>query len=440
MSAPRPASSFGASTPALEPPPVVPTPEVDWLLHRAVGPVEPAAADAEALDRDRLVKSGKALWLLPRIRSRIARQQIEVELGGSTAWLIDRLWRQSTASAMRHEEVCRHIAEVAGQAAIPVIFLKGMVLQLGGAIRPGSRMTADIDILVAESQAEELQQRLLEAGCRRSGLRPTEQHLPVITHKLGAQIEIHYRLAGVRLAGGDDATAEACREEGRVRPVAGFPQLCSVTDEELTVAHLLVHALAKHRRAPTIYPGFQVLADLQDLGYSPAGGKTVTPRSRRWIAAEVGDELIDATLTLLGRLEAGERAVEIVTEGRGDEPGVLHSSGVDSAVGSMATASAAAGSSIALLLRHLLAGALDRDYQQSLKLTNLVRAGDGGLRADWFARTWRAVWLTPAQIDILYGKPRTPLGYLGWRLLRPFHLMGKSVVSARAWWKVRRLG
>jgi len=403
----------------LDPPVVDVLPEVDWLLLRAFGAPDTAWPADVPLDRDRLLEIGRSLWLLPRVRSRTSREVFEEHLGRAKTWLIDRMWRQSTASALRHQEVCRCIAELAQRLEIPVIFLKGMVLQLKAVIRAGSRMTADIDILVPSDRSEELRQRLLDSGSRASGLRESEQHLPVITHKLGAQMEIHHRLQGVCFDEATSATAEQCLERGLVELAPGLGGHSFVTGEELTVAHLLVHALALHRRAPAMYPGFQLLADLQDLGYSPAGGREVSPHSRAWIAGDVRPAEIDAALMLLARMERGEAASEIVAEGE-----------------SVRSSRPSSGAS-AVLLRHLLAGALDSEYQKSLKLANQLKTASGRLRPDWPKRIWRALWLTPAQIDILYGKPRTRLGYLGWRLWRPFHLVGKSVASIRAWLGVR---
>jgi hypothetical protein len=92
-----------------------------------------------------------------------------------------------------------------------------------------------------------------------------------------------------------------------------------------------------------------------------------------------------------------------------------------------------------VLLRHMIAGQLSEDYRQSLKLGRQFESSSGG---DFFRQavrsTSRALWLTDGQIDMIYGAPESRLGYLGWRLWRPFDLVGRSVKSAWAWMKVRR--
>ena len=51
---------------------------------------------------------------------------------------------------------------------------------------------------------------------------------------------------------------------------------------------------------------------------------------------------------------------------------------------------------------------------------------------------WRTVWLPREQIDILSGKSRSATGYLGWRLRRPFVMLGKAAHASWAWLGVKR--
>ena len=56
----------------------------------------------------------------------------------------------------------------------------------------------------------------------------------------------------------------------------------------------------------------------------------------------------------------------------------------------------------------------------------------GRVRA--LAKTVRGALLpTKAQIDILFGPPRTELGYWGWRLWRPFDLVLRAARYGFAW-------
>jgi hypothetical protein len=395
-------------------------PELDWLLARAFGPMRPDGDISDGLDVERLVAQGRDLALLGRIRSRSTQNYLAAQIGDPATEVLNQTRREITVAAMRNGEVCRRIAGLSRDRPIPVIFLKGLALQLTGVTPPGSRVTGDIDILVPKHQAQTLHERLVEEGGRQSGLRDSDQHLSLVTDGLGASIEVHYHLKGLDLEGagiegpvandGLVATATECFDLGLVDPAPELPDHCYVTSEKLTVAYLLVHALAHHALAPAIYPGLQFLADLQDLGYSLAGGKEISQTILKWISSEVSADLVTASLSLLGRLENGERASEIAA-------------GTDGA---------------AVVLHHLLAGAFDEEYRLSLKLGNQLTRVDGGLRQDWPRRIWRALWLTPTQIDLLYGKPKTKLGYIGWQLWRPFHLVEKSISSGRAWLKLRR--
>jgi hypothetical protein len=88
------------------------------------------------------------------------------------------------------------------------------------------------------------------------------------------------------------------------------------------------------------------------------------------------------------------------------------------------------------MLSHLLSGVLDEAYAKSMRFRALtaIPKDVGALRA--LARTVRGALLpTRAQIDILYGRPRSELGYWGWRLWRPFDLVGRAMRYGWAWLK-----
>jgi hypothetical protein len=91
-----------------------------------------------------------------------------------------------------------------------------------------------------------------------------------------------------------------------------------------------------------------------------------------------------------------------------------------------------------ILLRHMLAGRLDPDYEKSLRLGLFQSQPSDRSRPAQLARTvLGAIFLTDAQIDALYGRPRTRLGYLGRRLARPFDLLLRLGRYSLRWVKVR---
>lgn len=93
-----------------------------------------------------------------------------------------------------------------------------------------------------------------------------------------------------------------------------------------------------------------------------------------------------------------------------------------------------------LLLGHLVAGVTDREYAEGLRAGGgyLVPLSDRPGPVAALQSAWRAVALSRAQVDHIYGKPRTSLGYLGRRLARPFDLAARWLRYAAARRKARR--
>jgi hypothetical protein len=132
-----------------------------------------------------------------------------------------------------------------------------------------------------------------------------------------------------------------------------------------------------------------MVADLIDIN---ALGKALTDRAAAWVEKDVPAAEAEAVRRLCACLVAGE-----------DPP---------------------KDSDEETLLRHMLAGRLDPDYEKSLRLGLFQSQPTDRSRPVQLARTiLGAVFLTDAQIDALYGRPRTRLGYLGRRLARPFDLL-----------------
>jgi hypothetical protein len=84
----------------------------------------------------------------------------------------------------------------------------------------------------------------------------------------------------------------------------------------------------------------------------------------------------------------------------------------------------AAASGAGVLLRHILAGRLDPGYAAALRLGFFSAQPSDRPPALRLARSvLGTVFLTRAQVDAIYGRPRRRLGYLGRRLARPFDLL-----------------
>jgi hypothetical protein len=295
--------------------------------------------------------------------------------------------------------------------SVPVIWLKGMALQFLEATRPGSRHIGDIDVLASRQDGTRLFEALVESGYQPSGIRPPEHHLSLLRHPTGSAIEIHHEIDGVRFGSGGCVTADQCLQLSRVFEARGFPQGVFLPVEPLLVAHLLAHGLSHHGKAPEAYPPFRLLADLQDLGFGGPNGKSIDPDSFAWVTAEVSGEEVEAAIDVLQRLSAGEPGSAVI----GDD------------------------SEAATLLRHWIAGSLDPDYLQSLKLDRRLEGPSGRGGPGQMVKTgWQAIWLSDRQVEMLYGRPKTALGYLGWRLWRPFDLVGRTLRSVAASLRLRR--
>ncbi len=91
-----------------------------------------------------------------------------------------------------------------------------------------------------------------------------------------------------------------------------------------------------------------------------------------------------------------------------------------------------------IVIRHLVAGAMDPEYRQALKMRELFQSVDqkqGTARV--VAALRRALALTRGQIDVIYGPPESELGYLGRRLWRPIDLIIRGFAALKA---KRRIG
>ena len=384
---------------------------VDWFFARAFGPSEIGWSGRIPTDIQQLETFVGALGLLPRIWSRTDRELLARELTPSELLLIERDFRQSVAIELRDVEACRDLVELAVQLGIPLVFLKGVALRLGGYVQAGVRRAADIDVLVSQRDAKGFYQALLDQGGRGRDLPPSDQHLPIFEHPSGALVEVHHRLRGVDLTSHREGQLEGLGELGLLQELGGNWQGASIPTRELLVAHLLVHALGQHGFWPSAYPQVQMLADMNDLGLADSGERVTLDAVVPLIEPKVGREEVDAIRSLVHRLSTGEPIASIVQ--RDDRPG--------------------------LMSRHILAGALDPGYRQALKAEGALHLATGHSRHLNVGATLRkALFPTHGQIDIIYGQPKSELGYWGRRLWRPFDLLRRVMQSAGAWMRVRR--
>lgn len=340
--------------------------------------------------------------LAARIGARTPPEVLVAELGSETAGRFHEEHAGAAARSLVVVPVCRELAEAGRRLGIPLVFLKGAALQLAERVAAGSRNLCDVDVLAPGDGARQLQAALVEAGCRALEAPESEHQLQYLTHPMGLGVEIHKIIPGVRLEGGSSATAGELIERKVVQPAPKLKGSCYLPDDEVMLAHLLVHGIVQHGMAPHAYPMSRMLADVQDLG----AGDDAWEAACRWIERDASREEVEAVAALVRRLGVGEDPAAVVA---GD-----HDEGA--------------------FLRHVLAGVLDEGYAQSMKFRSLTAKPRDVTRARALAKTIRGALLpTRAQIDILYGPPRSELGYWGRRLWRPFDLVGRAWRYGWAW-------
>ncbi len=369
------------------------------MLLRAFGP--PGAPFAEPFDsRDALV-AARRFEVSSRIVSRQGRDRLAGELEPAATEGFQRDHAAAAAVGLRFLALAAEVAEAAAPLDLPLVLLKFAALEKAGFAALGVRSACDLDILAPEERAAELQHALLALGWRLSGMPAMEHQLQPIEHPNGGVLEVHRLILGVRLDGGASATVESLERHGLLRPFPDLPGRCAAPAVEVLAAHALVHGLGQHGWWPASYSLLKTIADLVDLGFHAAGSPLATQAAA----------LVERDVTAAEAAAARDLCAALA---EGAAAGLL-TAGADPSSGS-------AGASV--LLRHILAGRLDAEYEASLRLGFFRPQPSDRLPVVRFVRSvLGAVFLTRGQIDAIYGPPRHPLGYLGRRLARPFDLL-----------------
>jgi len=380
--------------------------ELSWVLARAFGPVAtPLPGFKNLCSSEALLLSDK-LDVTSRIGHRIDNETLRTELGNRNATQHKNRYLATAGFVIRAEWICEQIARVASSLDIPLIVLKGMALHYSGLIKLGSRPMCDIDVLVPIGKEETLQRSLSDSGFSESNLPSAEHQLPVLTHSSGVSVEVHRMIRGVRLSsGGSSATADEVLQAKLCVGSAALPEGCFIPTKDLLLAHLLVHGIAQHGLAVS-YPLTRIIADAQDLGFDESQLDEFMQGPFRWIQRDVLPDEVASVAELASRLKNEVRVEELLETN----------------------------SRAATMLRHIVAGMTDQAYQQSMRISALVHFLPGRNKAHTLIKiVFKTLWLSRPQVDVLYGRPRTWLGYLGWRIWRPLHLIGKTVGFGWKW-------
>ncbi len=391
-------------------PPLLPMPRnLGWVLNRAFGPVDGVLA---CPDPSSVVQLASRLSLAPRIGGRLPPERLAAEVGEDTAAEFRRRYRLTAAAAVLKQDLCGALGKRAEEIQAPLVFLKGAALNLPGSVPIGLRESSDIDVLLPVGKAEEFSQCLSGEGWTSEDVPLGEQHLTPLLHPGGmGLVEVHWRLTGLRVSGREPASYGDLEAQGLLFPVDTFPGNCYRLSDEAQIAHLVTHALGQHLWFPGSYPQLRFLADMVDLGVDEELRSEFRDGGYRWIEEDVREDVFAAAMDLLSLFTRGENAEDVWN---GHSPPSLY-------------------------LRHILLGVDDPRYLQSIRFRSVSRGlrqpGERGRAVLGLLKT--SLWLTRGQVDQLYGKPRGRLGYLGWRLFRPFDVILRLVRYGFSWISVR---
>ena len=394
------------------PPAVEIRPGVAFALDLAFGPAGvllPAPSEGET---DRVFEAARSMALAARIAARWPREVLVEGLGPESASGFALALRRTGAVELQAEAVAEHIARLGANLGLPVLFLKGAALLLEDLVLPGSRGLGDVDVLTPEGRQQELQDRLKAEGCFEPQDLPSGEHqLQVLGHPLGLAVEVHLCIRGIRNRSGDSFTWTDVDESGAYDSVSRFDGDARTPTSDLLLAHAVVHGLAHHGLNPKSYPMLRFVADIIDLDLAGAVESGSYERWMPWVERDVSRREVEALAEMCRRLTGGESTARFWP-------------GNDDA---------------ALMLRHLVLGAVDIEYRDSLRIRSLASVMPSRGRSATLLRTlWGATVLTRGQVDALYGKPSSSWGYWGYRLYRPFDLIGRIVrygVAAIKGWR-----
>jgi hypothetical protein len=318
------------------PPALTVSPESEWTLYRAFGPLdaEPPVSFVAELAFDQAARLG----LASRVASRVPRRELARQLGEREAERFAATLRSTAARTLRYEQLAADICEVAQELGFPVVFLKGMALHLAEACPLGSRELADLDLLTLGTVAEPLWQALVDRGMRPAPGAANEQHLPPLQSAVWGVVDVHFALHGLWRNAEGWWTAEALFAAGLVQRTAAISG-GHVPAREVLAAHCLAHGIEQHGLAPGRHGLLRMLGDVQDLSPDTETWRSVLDACGAWLAPSVSLLELEAVHELRLALEGG----------RLPEPG-----GVEGR-----------------LLSHFLAAETDEAYRRSLRARNL---------------------------------------------------------------------
>lgn len=329
--------------PLFAPPKISASPELVWTLLRAyarlgcdVPPGDPAARSAVA----------RSLQLATRITARQSPETLDAELGKELGDSCRASLQRQVFNGLAVVRMIQECADAAKSTGVDVVLLKFAALHERGMVHVSSRPAADLDILVAPDDIERLSDALSEGGATRLEKWVPSHHPAVFLSRFGKNIEIHTRLPQVRLKrDAGYATLSELRDIGLLEPSRGDGAHFYLPRVDLVLGHLIAHALVAHAYAPAAYPVLRVLSDSVDVRLGD--DESLATDAAQWIARDVPRDEVVTLRELTQHCTNGRVAELLESESRA-----------------------------ALLLRHLLASAIDEKYRRKLRIRRVLQVFD----------------------------------------------------------------
>jgi hypothetical protein len=333
---------------------------LEWILMRALGPLEWRPSTPLAGD-DRLFDTALQLDVASRIAARHPVEALTRELGPDVVQRFREEYLHTVARDALLGRALDLLLRLAATAGVPCILLKYAALaRMEGILSKGARSATDLDVLVPNAAAKGFRTRLLKEGYVDTALPASAHQLSALRDPHGVLVELHVHVPGVNL-GMDQPFLRA--QDLIERGLTHLAGEALIPAPAVLIAHALAHGLVQHARAPHMYSPLKTFADLADLRQA---GHAAFEDSLAYLAGAMTGE--DARDALVLAKALGDGALDGAMRG---SPGVL--------------------------LRHALASRLDSRYAARLRLRLLTAPGPTGwhlrhLTAGRLAGAVREAW------------------------------------------------
>jgi hypothetical protein len=381
--------------PVFSPPQVVVDADLAWLLRAAFADTVTAPSPSDPVRALRLARDTE---LSGRIAKRLEAWRGTSQLG-ALGLELDTDYHANVAMEALLTQARQRVTQVAGRLGVPLIAAKFAGLRLTGVVAPGTRVVADLDLLLPKADAKRFWQALLDAGFERTHTHGYAHQLEALVDPYGAAVDLHVHLPGVIVKTGGFATADQLISR---RLVTRTADSILVPGLPLLAAHAIAHALQQNRATPQTYSPLRMIADIIDLRRAHPD---VVSLAANYLAPE-----------LRPACEVLERLCVSVSKG------IVSGAGFD-------------GTSEQTLLWHCIAARIDHGYSERLRAGGLAdKLRDGSSMLEIARYVADLFYPSEPALEALYGPAIGRFARVRRRLFRPVDL---TMRAARRWARSR---